>query len=112
MLLTDEQLKKAYESKLQSSLIDEQTKYLDDIIEKMSESTAGQKMAITTFTAAIGIVSTSLVAIKNLSELFRVDRELHVFNKAGEADKILRYLLDSTGSNKIITDPERVGNGR
>lgn len=106
VLLTDEQLKKAYDSKFQSSLIDDKTKYLEEIIQKIPEPTEKSRIAVST---AIGLVSTSLVAIKGISELFRVDRELHVFNKAGEADKILRYLLDSMGSNRIITNPERVG---
>lgn len=110
VLLTDEQLKKAYESKFQSNLIDEKTKYLEEIIKKITESTTTTKRkAIIPLTTASDIVSASLAAINSMSKLFRVDRELHVFNKAGEADKILRYLLDSMGNNRIVANPERVG---
>ncbi len=113
VLLTEDQLKKVNEAKFKSSLIDDQIIYLTETIEKIQKeeilttkfiSTAG--MAI--FTEIAGV---SLNLAKSISELFRVDREFELFQNKNEADKILRYLLDSKNNHeKFITNPEANGN--
>jgi len=109
VLLTEDQLKKAYEAKFKSNLIDDQITYLTETIEKIQKEEIPTTKFISTAGVAIftEIAGASLNLAKSISELFRVDREFELFQNKNEADKILRYLLDSKNNHeKVVTNPE------
>lgn len=107
VLMTEEQLKKAYTSTYMSCLIDEKTGVLKELNgamtqaqEKEEEERKEQRIppVIPLFDEALGLV-------ESVSKLFRVDRELAVF-KEGEAEKLLKHLLDSKKGSRIVIYPE------
>lgn len=108
VLMTEEQLKKAYASKYTSRLIDEEIGALAEFNEKIKQAQAEPTKMLPPG-AFISLIAEVPGIIESVSKLLRVDRELAVFNKEGEAEKIVKHLLGSKEENKIVPYPEGLG---
>lgn len=113
VLVTENQLKNVAASKLKSNLIDGYIHYLITTLDAIQNKKMATERVMSTTGIAMGaeLVGASLDVVKQISELFRVDREIEVFENNNESIKLLQYLFESQNNDKsIVTNLEENGN--